>query len=309
LTGISDIHSIAVADKAQQILCRKVCKGKIGQTLSIDKYRPETIDMQYVVILPLISPYQRQQSIANMTLQALRGIATLTGCHTSADNLEQVRCNVESTNEYSSTSKNTDLNKHREGIRNLAIANYVYQVESPLEDNEAGIPVYLKLLSFPSERSRSLYFPAGTPTKQLYIWLIASLISEAHDCTITCEASYLSPHGSGRALACLNGIIDNLRDTVSPFVIRLTATHIAWQYDEHHQMSIDSIRYTGSPWFGVSHFRDHVWLMEHQSAHYSVQKALLHLKATLHSETLCDHSCPTVIGYMQPALINEWCTL
>ena len=197
----------------------------------------------------------------------------------------------------------------RRYICELAIGSRAYDVLSPLKISEPGITIYLKLSSVPGERTKHLQVPAGAFVKQIYIWLVSSLISEAHDCILTCEASHLSPAGSGRSLACLNGRIDDLVDIADPHVVRITAVHKQWCYELTSQLARGGhyTPFSPSHWLAVGITRDHEWLCETHPANFSVQKALLHLISTRHNELLVPHSCPVTVR--TKSVIYEWCTL
>lgn len=76
---IGDLDTTAAADKLQQVYCRKMRNGKIGTLVHEDQFRPAAVDLQHVALVPLLSPAERQQIIAALQVQALRGIATYVG--------------------------------------------------------------------------------------------------------------------------------------------------------------------------------------------------------------------------------------
>ena len=64
---------------------------------------------------------------------------------------------------------------------------------------------------------------------------------------------------------------------------------------------------SGLPWLSFFHLRDPSWLQRSHSADYSAQKALLHIRATLHRESIMEHNCPVVLKHR--ITTDEWCTL
>lgn len=237
---IADFPSILAADRMQQSLCRQSRHGRTARIIWTDPYRPTAFDMPHVILLPLCTPTGRQAHMRALSVRALRRISVMTAYHTSARAFERLRLDNRGpeTDVNDALLSETALADYKNYLTAVVGTGTVYRIASPLGDTNNTVLVKLTLLSFPHLYTQRIHLPRGILVRQAYVWLLSSLITEAHDCVLTYESSGLSALGTGRSLSGICGIIDFFQDTVFPYAVNVACKHIPWRYHTESQFDI-----------------------------------------------------------------------